>query len=213
MSIILAGLTVVGILVRLLPHPANFTPIAALALFSGAYFSKRWSWIFPLFAMLVSDSMIGFYDVRLMAAVYGSLLLPILISRFISPPSCGVSDRTGRIFTAPIHPRGRAIGYSGKMWGFIQKNKNVISITAVSLAGSVLFFLITNFAVWAYSSMYTRDLAGLAQSYIAGLPFFRNTVLGDLFWAGVFFGGYAFALKLAGHPRAQLSATPLNQKT
>ena len=177
MPIILAGLTVVSILVRLLPHPANFTPIAALALFSGVYFSKRWSWIFPLAAMLVSDSIIGFYDARLMAAVYGSLLLPVLISRVI------------------------------------RKNKNFISITGVSLVGSILFFLITNFAVWLYSPLYPYTSSGLAQSYIAGLPFFRNTVLGDLFWAGVFFGCYALALKLARPMRAPFSVSLIEQKT
>ncbi len=171
MGAILAGLTVVSVCVRLLPHPANFTPIAALALFSGVYAPKRWNWTFPICAMLVSDLIIGFYDMRIMAAVYGSLLLPILISHYI------------------------------------RKNPKFISITAGSMCGSLLFFLITNFAVWAYSPLYPRTADGLAEAYIAGVPFFRNTVFGDLFWVSVFFGGYAFVLKLSRHAKTPLSVS------
>lgn len=65
------------------------------------------------------------------------------------------------------------------------------NVILASLASSVLFYLITNFGVWLFGSMYPKTLSGLMQSYIMGLPFFRNTLLGDLFYNGVFFGGYA----------------------
>jgi hypothetical protein len=57
------------------------------------------------------------------------------------------------------------------------------------LACSLTFFVTTNFAVWAFSSIYSADMAGVVQCYIAGLPFLKYTVAGDLFWAAVLFGG------------------------
>jgi hypothetical protein len=61
----------------------------------------------------------------------------------------------------------------------------------VIVAYSLVFFLVTNFAVWALDAMYPHTLAGLATCYAAGLPFLPQTVIGDLFWAAVLFGGYA----------------------
>ena len=57
------------------------------------------------------------------------------------------------------------------------------------LSCSLIFYLSTNFAVWAFSSMYTHDMAGLVQCYVAALPFLKHTVAGDLFWSAVLFGG------------------------
>ncbi|HUL89301.1 MAG TPA: DUF6580 family putative transport protein [Pseudolabrys sp.] len=54
---------------------------------------------------------------------------------------------------------------------------------------SLIFFVATNFAVWAFSGIYPLTLEGLTQCYIAALPFLDKTVLGDLFWTAVLFGG------------------------
>lgn len=59
------------------------------------------------------------------------------------------------------------------------------------VAYSLVFFAVTNFAVWAVSGLYPPTLAGLATCYAAALPFLPQTVIGDLFWAAVLFGGYA----------------------
>ncbi len=61
----------------------------------------------------------------------------------------------------------------------------------LSLGASTLFFLITNFSVWAFSGMYSPTLSGLAQSYIMAVPFYRNALLGDLFYTGIIFLSYA----------------------
>ncbi len=61
-------------------------------------------------------------------------------------------------------------------------------VFGTSLLGSILFFLITNWAVWAFGEFYMKDIGGLMMSYGMGLPFFRNTLLGDLFYVGVLFG-------------------------
>jgi hypothetical protein len=64
-----------------------------------------------------------------------------------------------------------------------------VVIGSVMLACSLIFFATTNFAVWAFSGIYSLDLSGLTQCYVAALPFLEKSVMGDLFWTGVFFGG------------------------
>ena len=63
-----------------------------------------------------------------------------------------------------------------------------------ALACSLIFFATTNFAVWAFSGLYSPDTTGLLQCYVAALPFLKYTVAGDLFWSAVLFGG-AFLLR------------------
>lgn len=76
--------------------------------------------------------------------------------------------------------------------GGLIKNNKWQSLLLASLTSSVLFFLITNFGVWASFDMYPKTIDGLMQSYVMGLPFFRNTVLSDLFYSFSFFYGYRF---------------------
>ena len=77
--------------------------------------------------------------------------------------------------------------------GFWLRNKVKVGNTVIgaSLAASVLFFLVTNFGSWLANPLYTKDLAGLLTAYGAGIPFFWNTLAGDLFFSGVLFGSYA----------------------
>jgi hypothetical protein len=144
---------------KCLPHPPNFSPIAAMALFGGVYFGRRSALLLPLAVLFVSDLFLGFYG-SVMIVVYGSFLL---------------------------------IGLMG-MW--LKKHKNPGMVVATSLMASIVFFLITNLAVWAGTAMYSKDFAGLMQSYTMALPFFRNTLLGDLFFTGIFFGAYELARSL-----------------
>lgn len=150
LGIIFAALAVI---LRLVPHPWNFTPVGALLLYTGFILPRRYL-ILPLLVLGVSDIIIGTYDFRIMAAVYGSYGLIIFsgfsLRRYYSLPT---------IFTA-------------------------------SLGGSLLFFFVTNAAVWLWSGMYPGDLSGLTMSYVAAIPFFRNSLAGDLFYTSVFFGVY-----------------------
>jgi len=70
-----------------------------------------------------------------------------------------------------------------------------IPVMAAALvpASSLIFFLSTNFAVWAFSGMYAPTMDGLLRCYVAALPFFQNTLAGDVFWSGVLFGGWWLA--------------------
>jgi len=64
-----------------------------------------------------------------------------------------------------------------------------LPVIAATVANSLVFFVVTNFAVWAFNGLYPRTLAGLTQCYTAALPFLDRTVLGDLFWVTALFGG------------------------
>jgi len=97
-------------------------------------------------------------------------------------------------------------GHSTQLWvygsflliaglGILLKEKlRVENVILASLSASLLFFLITNFGVWASTTMYSKDFAGLLQSYVMGIPFLRPTLLGDLFYSGIIFGFYALLL-------------------
>ena len=67
--------------------------------------------------------------------------------------------------------------------------RGVLPVVATMVPCSVLFFLLSNGAVWAFGNLYPLTLEGLTQCYIAALPFLEKTMLGDLFWTGVLFGG------------------------
>jgi hypothetical protein len=74
---------------------------------------------------------------------------------------------------------------------WLRKHQSALPIIGASLVSSTLFFLITNAAVWKFQKMYPHTLAGLGQSYTMALPFFRNTLIGDLVFTGLFFGIFA----------------------
>ena len=64
-------------------------------------------------------------------------------------------------------------------------------VGAAALASSVLFYIVTNFGMWLFSGFYPRTLAGLEACYVAAIPFFQNTLAGDLFYSALLFGGFA----------------------
>ena len=144
---------------RLLPHPPNFSPIAAMALFSGAYLPKRaLAFVAPFAALLLSDLVLGFYPELIF--VYLSVAATVLIGWLVS------------------------------------KRKTVLRIGAAAVASSILFYLVTNFGVWLVVDFYPKTLAGLVACYVAAIPFFQNTLAGDLFFTALLFGGFALAERL-----------------
>ena len=161
---ILAALILLAALSRLLPHPPNFSPVEAVALFGGAFFASRaLALLVPLLAMLVSDLVLGLLHGGLYAGWFGSAgfwLVYLCIAASVVL-GFGLRGRAGA---------GRVLGYS--------------------LAGSVLFFLVTNFGAWLASPLYPSTGAGLMQAYVAGIPFFQWTVLGTIAYAALLFGGF-----------------------
>jgi hypothetical protein len=90
---------------------------------------------------------------------------------------------------------------------WLQKHRNVYAIAGAALTSSVLFFLVTNFVGFHIHSMYPQTFAGMIASYVAAIPFFANTVAGDLFYTALLFGGFALLERrfdgLREHPAAQ----------
>ena len=90
--------------------------------------------------------------------------------------------------------------YAGMLWlgTSLKQNAGVLRILGSALAGSVSFFLLSNFAVWAAWAMYARTFAGLMACYDAGLPFFRRAVAGDLLFTSAMFATPVLLHALAG---------------
>jgi hypothetical protein len=78
----------------------------------------------------------------------------------------------------------------------IRNRDGVLAIVAAALASSVSFFLVTNFMVWATYNLYPHTIAGLATCFAAGIPFYRNQLLGDAFYTVALFGGHAALTRL-----------------
>lgn len=90
-----------------------------------------------------------------------------------------------------------AFALTGMLGWWIRSHPTTSRILLGSITGSVLFFLITNFGVWVTGELYPMTPEGLWQCYLAGLPFFRNSLIGDLVYTSALFGTYA----LAAHAR------------
>jgi hypothetical protein len=71
----------------------------------------------------------------------------------------------------------------------IRRWRGALPVIAAVVSCSLIFFVTTNFAVWAFSGMYSSDMQGLTRCYVLALPFLDRTVLGDLFWNAMLFGG------------------------
>lgn len=147
---IAAVLVAVGVTLRLLPHEANFAPVAAIALFSGAVLGTRYALGITLVIMALSDWLIGFYAG--MAYVWVAYLVIALYG----------------ILLRRSHFSKRVI-FGG-------------------LGATLLFYLVSNFGVWAIGYQYPPTLAGLAQSYYMALPFVRASLLSDILYGFVLFG-------------------------
>jgi hypothetical protein len=160
----LAALIFIAALSRVLPHPPNFSPIEAVALFGGAYFAKRhWALLVPLVAMFASDLVLGLVN--------------------------------GGIYWDWFASAGYLLVYAcialSTLLGFGLRGKVGASrVLSYSLAGSLLFFVVTNFGAWLGSPAYPQTAAGLLAAYMAGVPFFQWTVLGTLVYSALLFGGF-----------------------
>jgi len=151
--ITISGIIFALAIFRLLPHLPNVSPVAAMALFGGAYFAdKRMAFIVPFVALFLSDLILGLHNS--MIFVYAGFALTVAI-------------------------------------GFLLRNRVSMTNTAFAMVvSSLLFFLLTNFGAWMMSGIYPQTAEGLMQAYAAGIPFFQNSLLGNLVFAAVIFGAY-----------------------
>jgi NADH:ubiquinone oxidoreductase subunit 6 (subunit J) len=161
-------------------HWANMAPLAAVGLFSGAVISnKRYAFLLPVLGQLLADIYFqfftatpGFYDISQLF-VYAGLVMATLIGTQMGKPQA-----------FKIKPQ------AFKILGF-------------SVLGSVAFFMLSNFGVWCSIEFGTKDLygygkgwQGLNTTFVKAVPFFRSSLLADLYGSIALFGLY-FLLQLA----------------
>lgn len=162
--LILISLVLVAAATRLLPHPPNFVPVGAMALFGAAALPKKWlAFLLPILAYYLSDLVLnnvfyaeyfqGFYW-GMDPWIYGGIALMILFGMVVL--------------------RGSSLG-----WG---------RIGGAALGASVIFFLLSNFGVWLGGMMYPKTADGLMACYVAGLPFLGMSLAANLVFSGVLFG-------------------------
>jgi hypothetical protein len=154
-------------LVRLIPHPWNFSPTYAVEVFAGARLRSWQAFALALSIRVVTDLAILLFPfsgqqqfaqfyLADMPWVYLSVLLNVLLGRLL------------------------------------QRSESPWRVGGVTLLASVQFFLVTNFGSWLGSPIYSQSAAGLVECYVAGIPFFRTTFLSYLIFTPVLFGAYAW---------------------
>ncbi|MCI0330697.1 MAG: hypothetical protein L0196_07065 [candidate division Zixibacteria bacterium] len=163
--LVLVGMILAAAASRLIPHPPNLAPIGAIALFGGACFAhRRAALVVPLAAMFLSDLAIGVLSGNLSLGLHR--LIPVVYGSFALIVCLGFWLRTRR---------------------------TLVPIAGAMLTSSVLFFVLTNFGVWALGAWYPKTWGGLVACYVAAIPFFHNTLLGDAVYTTILFGGLALA--------------------
>ena len=159
--LIAVGLILLSIASRFFAVMPNFSPIMAVALFSGVVFSNRkLAMLIPISALFISDLFIGLHPTML--SVYLSFAVIVLL-------------------------------------GMRMKEVTVKNVLGNSLLGAVIFFAITNFAVWA-AGWYGYTFAGLATCFEMAIPFFRTTLASSILYSALLFGGFYLAEKYALKP-------------
>lgn len=156
-------------LMRILPHPWNFAPVTAMALFGGAHFERKaWAFAVPLAAMALSD-----------AALQALYLMGL-------HPNWGWHDQLPVVylsFAAVV-----ALGF------LLRGRRTPLPVAGAALSASVLFFLASNFGVWVTGVLgYPMTWEGLVACYVAAIPFFGSTLAGDLSYTALLFGAFALA--------------------
>lgn len=176
-SIILAiSLIIIGFIYRLIPgYPPNFTPVAAMALVGGLYINKKWlAFLVPVAALFLSDA-----------------ILNNTINRVFFEGQSGLILWSSYMFWT----YGAFLLTVGL--GILMSRSNTVSkILGGTLFSSLLFFLVTNFGSWLDPMLpYPKSLAGLGSCFAAAIPFFRNTLFGNLVFVTVFVGSIELYLK------------------
>ena len=151
---------------RVLPHPYNFTPLIAVTLLSSFTISNRMlALVVPLMGFWLSDL---FMNNVVYAGYYSNFTI----------------FNSGMIWT---YGAIILVGLMGS--SFINKISSG-KVVLASLSGSTIFYIISNFGVWALSPMYAKSVAGLIQCYTLALPFYGTSLIGDLLYSSLLFGAY-----------------------
>lgn len=153
---------------RILPHPLNFTPVGAMALLLGSKFKKGY---FGIVLVIVSYVI---SDVFVNGLLYNSWS----VNYFLKPTTWIFYSIFMLYFVA------------GK---YIVRGNKTVTIAGASILSSILFFVLSNLLVFLSSSLYPKTISGLVQCYTLAIPFFNNTIAGDLVFSALFFGIFSLA--------------------
>ena len=110
-------------------------------------------------------------------------LLPIFLMALTDPFLHGYSVTTPFVYASFL--------FSVWIGSRLRSTENVVWIGAAAIAGSLQFFLLTNFGTWLLEPLYPHTLSGLVTCYTAAIPFFRHTLISDLGYSAVLFGLHA----------------------
>ena len=169
---VISLLVVIAALSRLLPHPPNVAPIAGIALFGAAYYSKKyWAFLIPIASMWVSD------------LILNNVVYAHYFDHF-------VWFYKGSLFTYG------AFALIVLMGTVTLKKKRAGNVFFSALGASAIFFIVSNFGVWLMSPIYVKSWEGLTACYVAAIPFLQNTLLGDLGYSVVLFGLFELSMVL-----------------
>jgi len=183
---ILTLMILTAALSRVIPHSPNFTPIGAIALFGAAYFSNRIiAFVIPLASMWISDLLIN-------NTIYAYKMNGVWLF-----PDDFPWNYLGFL---PIVPLGF----------LLLKKIKITSVAETTILAAILFFLVSNFGVWIGNPRFPQSVMGLLSCYVAAIPFFLNTLAGDLFYAALLFG--AFELAQRRFPSLQINKQPIYQQ-
>lgn len=148
-------------------YPWNFSPVAAICLFGGAHFAdRRWAFAVPLSALIFSNFGIGL-----------------------------ISGERSYMFDSAMFLVVGSFALTVWLGTWLRGRSSAWQIAGMALFSEVIFFIVTNFAVWAFSTTYAHTVEGIAQCYTMAIPFFRNSMVGMAVYGTILFGGFAFAQK------------------
>jgi len=172
----------------------NFSPVVAIALFGGARFASRWAaFLVPLLIMLISDLALHLLDAAPITNGWellqqGTTYLVLVLVSGMGVSLQGLENRWAGV---------AGTGWRARIRSLAVKTGLIGSATVLS---AVVFFLVSNFVVWLTASatmppefQYPKTLAGLLDCYVKALPFFRGTFWGNIYYAGLLFGGFEIA--------------------
>ncbi len=166
-------LVVVASVYRIMPdRPYGFAPQWAMAIFGGAIFikDKKWAFALPIISMLISDVLYEILYVNNLSVIQGFY-------------------------------KGQYINYilfAGLTCiGFLIRNINVPSVLAASVTSPVVYFVASNFIVWAKGGGFIRPKTfnGLMQTYVDGIPFLGTSIVSTILFSSILFGGYVLYKK------------------
>jgi hypothetical protein len=153
--VVIGAMIIVAAAASLVPHPPNFTPLAAIALFAGAHLDRRAAFALAIGSLLVRDMILGVH-----------VLMPVIYACY---------------------------AFNVFLGSWLNGKHSPARIVRTSLIGSIAFFIVTNFASWIAFDTFSKTADGLLACYLAGIPYFRNTVASDLIYSLAMFGLFALA--------------------